>query len=96
MHPTKKLKRKIRKKSSYDVLALAGTIHSSPRQHMNFRLFKSDTSKKGNSAQAPSSLDQKILVFQPEDSPRSRNNVFNKVITMHNQLGYALDFHTER
>jgi hypothetical protein len=32
------------------------------------------------SAQAPSSLDQNILGFHLEDSPRSQKNVFNKAI----------------
>jgi hypothetical protein len=47
MHTTKKRKKKLRKKIRYSVLALATTIHPPPRQHLNSRLSKSDTSKKG-------------------------------------------------
>jgi hypothetical protein len=71
------------KKSRYDISVIA--IHPPPWQHVKSRLSKSDISK-GNSAQASLSPDQKILVFHPDDSLRSQNNAFNKVIVRHNKL----------
>jgi hypothetical protein len=48
MHTAKKAKKKLRKqKTRYGILALAATTHPPPRQHMNSKLLKSDTSKKG-------------------------------------------------
>jgi hypothetical protein len=47
MQPAKKNKTKLRKeKTRYGILALAATIHPPPRQYLNSRLSKSDTSKK--------------------------------------------------
>jgi hypothetical protein len=48
MHTAKKAKKKLRKqKTRYGIPALAAIIHPPPRQHLNSKLSKSDTSKKG-------------------------------------------------
>jgi hypothetical protein len=47
MHTAKKTEKKLRnKKPRYGIPTIAATIQSPPIQHLNFRLFKSDTSKK--------------------------------------------------
>jgi hypothetical protein len=48
MHTPKKAKKKLRKqKIRYGIPALAATIHPPPRKHLNSKLSKRDTSKKG-------------------------------------------------
>jgi hypothetical protein len=62
-----------------------------PRQHHKSNFFKSDASKKEivyKRCRRPI----KDLDFHPEESPRSQNNPFNKVIARRNQLRQDREF----
>jgi hypothetical protein len=89
---------------SYSLSVLASATQTPPWQHLKFN-SKSDASKiqvqlltkKGRQTCLSVGVAQsKILGFYPEESPRSQNNAFKKVIARHNQLRQILDFHPKR
>jgi hypothetical protein len=90
---SQKIKKKYKKeKSRFSDLFPKTTTLTPPRQHQKSNFFKNDAFKKGTVHMRRRRPIMGILGFHPEESPRSRNNAFNKAIIKHNQLRPDLGF----
>jgi hypothetical protein len=85
MHTTQKKKKNYMKKVPVQRSNSCSSKTNTTKPAPEGQLVQKRRLQEGNSAQAPSSSDQKILVFHPGESPHSQNNAFNKVIASHNQ-----------
>ena len=90
-------RKQIRKKNK----GLATAINSSQQQHSyhhqiqhpeNIKGFQKQWLQEGNSAQASSLPDPRIICFHPGERPCSQNNTFGKAIARHKQWRLDLKF----